>query len=71
MVKVKFIKSVNGGDFQYEKGKVYSLTPNEAHTYIELRIAKVFREQEEKDFEEPPKDKMIRKARGRKKIIKV
>ena len=69
MIKVKFVKTVRGTNFHYEKDEIYNLTPNEAHTYIELRYAKVYRENEDKDLEAPPKDKMIKKAKGRKKIL--
>lgn len=68
MIKVIFIRTVRGGEANYEQGKVYALTPNEAFAFIERRIAKVYRENEEKDLSMPPKDKMIRKAKGRKKI---
>jgi hypothetical protein len=70
MIKVKFLRTVRG-DVNYEQDKVYVLTPNEAYAWIERRYAKAFKEEAEaKDFEEAPKDKMIKKARGRKKLNK-
>jgi hypothetical protein len=68
MINVIFIRTIGGGQELYEKGKVYSLTPNEAHTFIELRFARVYKENQEKDLQMPVQDKMIKKPKGRKKV---
>lgn len=65
MIKVKFLRTLRGAYELYEMGKVYELTPNEAHTFIELKYAESFKGDKEKGFEAPPQDKMMRKGKSK------